>query len=337
VLRTLLGDRGVVYFNGNAIVQKYVVGCDWEKEEFLFSRMTFDSNSEDCFGDDGIILSAPVARELGAVTGDSVILEVDTKWRQKNSGQFIVRGIVKDSSIFGYYKVYISRLSLNRLLLFEDGDCSTIGFFLENPSAAEKKRKSLYAVLSEKMQTGPLVYDSDERDREIGRYYEGVKVFLLTMAVYLSEVSDLLETLNIVTYFLYGMMLIIIFVSAVVTYRLILHERAREMGIMRAIGFYGGDLRTVLWTEVITLGLLSLAAGFLLALLFSVLVSFLSFSWFPSLEIFLKNGRLSVLYLSNTVFINMVLILLVLVAAVFFPSIRASKKSLPSLLSGEPL
>jgi len=132
-------------------------------------------------------------------------------------------------------------------------------------------------------------------------------------------------------------MLIIIFVSAAVTYRLIMHERAKEMGVMRAIGFFGGDLRTVLWTEVAILGIISLFAGFLLAIIFSTATAFISFSWFPSFEIFLKDGKLSALYLPGTVVLNIFITLLILAAAVIFPSLRASKKNLPSLLSGEPL
>jgi len=337
VMRTIFGESGVVYFNGNAVTQKYVVGCDWKAEEHLFSKMEFASVPEADIGDDGIILSQPVARRLGAVTGDSVILETETRWGQKNTGVFIVRGIVRDSSIFGYYKVYISRLALNRLLLFADGDCSTVGFFIDDTSSAEKKRSRLQTYLSEKIQTGPLVYNRDELAVETGVYWEGIKVFLYTMPVYLSEISDLLGAMNIMTYFLYGMMLIIIFVSAAVTYRLILHERAKEMGVMRAIGFYGGDLRLVLWIEVISLGIISLFAGFLLAQIFTLAVSFLSFSWFPSFEIFMKNGRLSALYLPETMFLNISLVFLVLAAAVFFPAFRTSRKHLPALLSGEPL
>jgi len=337
VLRTLFGENGVVYFNGNAVRLKYVVGCDWEQEEHLLSKMKFDGKPEYSYGEDGIILSEPVARQLGAEIEDSIIMEVDTRWGQKNTGVFIVKGIVKDTSIFGYFKVYVSRLSLNRLLLFDDTDCSVIGFFLDNTADAEKDRKKLQAVLKDRLQCEPLVYNRDEFSRVRWNPWTGIKVFLFTMPVYLSEISDLLDAMNLLTYFLYGMMLLIIFVSAAVTYRLILHERAREMGIMRAIGFYGGDLRFVLWTEIIALGIISLCAGFLVAVLISGAASFVSFSWFPSFEIFQKNGKLSVLYLPKTVLINVALVFIVLICAAFFPSLKASKRNLPALLSGEAL
>jgi ABC-type antimicrobial peptide transport system permease subunit len=337
VLRTLFGEYGIVYFNGNTVRLKYVVGCDWGTEEHLFSKMDFVTQSETFFEDNGIILSEPVARQLGAVMGDSIILEVDTRWGQKNTGIFIVKGIVYDSTIFGYYKVYISRLSLNRLLLFNDNDCSSAGFFWDSISNIEQKRTLMQEALAEQIQMGPLVYDRDELMYETSKWVEGIRIFLYTMPVYISEISDLLNAMNILTYFLYGMMLHIILVSAAVTYRLILHERAREMGVMRSIGFYGGDLRMVLWIEIFLLGVISLIAGFFLAWLLSRALSLLSFSWFPSFEIFQKKGKLTVLYLPKTVFLNAVLVFLILICSVFFPSLKASKKKLPALLSGEAL
>jgi len=339
VKRTFFGNTGVVYFNGIPVIQKYVIGCDWENEAQLFSKMDFTSNIKSPLGNDSIIISNPVAMQLKASMGDIVTLEVSNKWGQKNTGQFIVSGIVRDMSIFGYYKVYISRISLNRLLLFNDNDCSMIGIYLKKISAAEEKRSVLYKTLSQRIQTGSLVNDREGMNRELSDSWtwQGTKVFLYTLPVYLSEIANLLNAMDLLTYFLYGMMLIIIFVSASVTYRLILHERSKEMGVMRAIGFYGGDLRIVLWAEVFILGIISVIAGFLLSFLFSFAASFISFEWFPSFEIFLRNGKLTALYLPSAVIRNVLLIFLILGAAVVFPSLNASKKNLPSLLSGEHL
>ena len=336
VLRTYSSTGLTVHYNGGAVPLRSLVGCDWDGETHLFEKMTFDE-LDVLAGDDGIALSAPIARQLGAKAGDLVTLEADTRYRQKNTGMFVVKGIIQDTSIFSYYKAYISRLSMNRLLGFEDNDCSTVGFFLDNPAAAERERVRLQGILAERVQTGPLVYGRDEMDRERDRPWEGTRVFLYTLPVYLSEASFLLDAMNIITYFLYGMMLLTILVSAAVTYRLILYERSREMGIMRVIGFYGSDLRLVLWAEIIILGLISMAAGFMLAMLLAWAASCMSFSWFPGFEIFLRGGRLTAVYLPLTMLKNAALMLLVLITLALFPSFRVSRKSLSGLLSGEPL
>jgi len=337
VLRTIYNSDPSVYFNGNAIQLIYLIGCDWDKETYLLSKMNFEEPVNLTLGNEDIILSAPVAHQLGVKTGDNIILEVKTRWGQKNTGAFIVSAIVKDTSIFGYYKAYISRLSLNRLLEFDDGDCSSVGFFFNTNNAIEQKRRQLQNVLSEMIQTGPLVYNRDQLALERDRPWEGVRVFLYTLPIYLLEISELLDAMNILTYLLYVMMLIIILVSASVTYRLILHERAKELGTMRIIGFYGSDLRLVLWTEVFIIGIISLIAGFLLAQILSWAVSLMSFSWFPGFEIFMKDGKLLPLYLPKTMFVNIILVFFVLFVMALLPSIRATRKSLPGLLSGEPL
>jgi ABC-type lipoprotein release transport system permease subunit len=336
VQRTLYGDDAVLHFNGTAVQLKTLIGCDWTQEAHLFGKMAFDEEPEALAGDDGIVLSVPVARQLGAKTGDSVIMELQTRFGQKNTGIFIVKGIVQDTSIFAYYKAYISRLSLNRLVIYGDNDCSTIGFFFDDPARAEQKRIQLQKSLSaQHVQTGPLVYDRDGLTRERDRPWEGVRIFLYTLPVYLSEISYLLDVMNTVTHLLYGMMLLIVLVSAAVTYRLILSERAKEIGIMSVIGFSGGDLRMVLWTEIIILGLCSLSLGFVLARIMAWAISFVSFSWFPGFEIFLQNGRLMALYLPGTMLVNTVLLLFILLMLVLIPSLRVARKDLPVLLSGE--
>ena len=335
VFRTHYGTDALVYFNGTAVQLKNLVGCDWEGELHLFGKMFFTEPPVPFYGNDSIVLSAPIAGQLGARMGDSVIIEVDTRFGQKNTGHFIVKGIVQDTSIFGYYKAYISRLSLNRLIAYDDDDCSSIGFFLDDPSDAEYKRFQLQGVLSRLTQTGPLVYDRDGLDRERDRPWEGVRVFLYTLPVYLSEITNLLDAMNIIIYLLYGMMLITIMVSAAVTYRLILHERSREIGVMRVIGFYEDDLRVILWTEIVVLGFISLVAGFILALIVNWAASFLSFSWFPGFEIFLKAGKLKAMYLPRTMLLNAALMLLVLFTLTLILSLQVSRKNLPRLLSGD--
>jgi len=339
IKRTNYSNSGVVYFNGTPVVQKYTIGCDWENEAHLFSKMDFSSPVIGSLQADSIIISSPVADMLNAKNGDVVTLEVTNKYGQKNTGQFKVNGIIQDTSIFGYFKVYISRITLNRLRSFDDNECTVIGFFLKNPSDAQNDRNILNKELQRRTQTSALVFNRDDMSRELKEplEWDGTKIFLITLPVYLSEVASLMDAMDILTYLLYGIMLIIILVSASVTYRLILHERIKEIGVMRSIGFLSGDLKLVLWTEILILGFVSIIAGFLLSVLFSIAASFISFSWFPSFEIFLRNGALTPLFLPGTVVLNIVLTLIILILAAVFPASRASSKNLPSLLSGEPL
>ena len=214
------------------------------------------------------------------------------------------------------------------------GDCSTVGLFFDNPAGVESKRKKLQSLLEGVVPLRPLVYDRDGFSDLKDWNWTGVMFFLLTIPVYVSEVTQILQALNIIAYFLYVMMLLIILVSAGVTYRLILHERTKEIGTMRALGFYEKDIRRVLRFESFILATVSLVTGFCFTLFFNWIISRLSFSWFPSFEIFLKNCRLLAMYNPLVVSLNVAAIYAILLTAVYVPSFRLSRSPLPEMLAG---
>lgn len=334
-VRTTLQGRneGSIFFNGNAAALKYIVGVDWEAEKAYFDKLSY-TEMPGPLGPSSILLSLPIAEELGIRQGDSIILEVLTVTGQKNTGTFVVGGIIKDSSFFNYYKVYLSRLFLNRLIGFADEDCSIIGFSLKDQKSVEKKRKMLYIDLASRITTGPLVYDRDSFNKKTNNLKNGINVFLITLPVYLSEVAQLINAVDLASYVLFGMMLAIIMVSAAVTCALILHERTREAGTMRAIGFYEADLRLVLQMEMASMAFISMAAGFLLSLLINRFLSFTSFSWFPGFEVFTQNGCLAASYQLSTIVVNSIATCCVLALAIGGPIFRNSRSPLSEMLSG---
>ena len=340
VLRTHWGNKGTLYYNGVSLNLKYIIGVDWDTEEAYFQGLKYREKREVLDGRDMILISHPIADFLGARLGDRVLLEVLTRHGEKNTAHFIVGGIVEDSGIFGFFKAYTSRETLNRLILYGEDEGSSVGLFFHDPGDSgdsgnmEKKRRLLWNELSKSFQTAPLVKTREEFSREEGMDWEGIKIFLITLPVYLSEIADILGALRLITYFLYGMMLLIILVSAAVTYNLILHERVRELGVMGVIGFQGADLGIVLFLETLGLALFSILAGFVFSLVLSRSLSLVSFQWFPGFEIFLKDGRLDSLYLPQTLGINTGSVLAVLLAALLPAAFRLSRYPLPFMLNG---
>jgi ABC-type lipoprotein release transport system permease subunit len=336
-VRTLLQGKGSLYFNGASVSLKYIVGVDWEREKSYFNKLPYTETPKKP-DDDSVILSVPVARELGARQGDSVVLETVTAAGQKNTGVFVVAGIVEDTGFFSYYKIFVSRPTLNRLAGFAHDDASLVCFYLDDRTQAEAKRTALYRELASLIPTGPLVYGRDAYEEETRKIQEKrITVFLLTLQVYLSEVAQILNAIDLASYVLYAMMLAIIMVSAGVTCRLILHERTRETGTMRAIGFYAADVRLIFKLEIFVMVIFAMAAGFVLAVIVNRLLAFSSFNWIPGFEVFMKNGKPGALYLPGTVVFNVLAILCMLGLAVQGPIFRNSRNPLPEMLSGGAL
>ncbi|MDR1256913.1 MAG: FtsX-like permease family protein [Spirochaetaceae bacterium] len=334
-LRTLQFSDSLLHYNGNAAPLKYLVGVDWPVEADYFDGLNFtEGAAPPGSDDDALLLSAPIAAYLGVRAGDMVLVETETMYGQKNTAFFTVSGVIDDRSLFGYYKSFVSRRALNGLIGFGQDDCSTIGLFFDSRAGLERKRERLQQALEGVVPLRPLVYDRESFDREKDWEWNGVMFFLLTVPVYVSDVAKILQALNIIAYFLYAMMLLIIMVSAGVTYRLILHERMKEIGTMRAIGCYGNDIRRLLLYEAAILATLSLVTGFFVTLFINWVISRLQFSWFPGFEIFLRNGQLLALYGPAAIAINVAAVYIILFIAVYAPSLKFSRDPLPDLLSG---
>ncbi|GMO46738.1 MAG: hypothetical protein Ta2B_28430 [Termitinemataceae bacterium] len=323
-----------IFFNGESLELKYFIGVDWKNEEPYFKDLNFADHELDIenLNENSIIISKPTALQLGAKVGDSVLVEIDNRYDQKNTIELIVGGIVIDNSIFGYYKAFTDRKTLNKLIGNEENDCSSIGLYLSNKNKIEPYRQVFQKDLENKIRLSPLFFTRDEWSN--ANYDTGLTVEILTIKVFISEISQILQAINLLALFLYVMMLLIILVSASVTYRLILNERTKEIATMRAIGAESGALRCMLVVEALLLASASLLVGFFLALLVNWGMSFLSFDWMPGFEIFLKNGKLTAVYKIAALLKNIAAVYIVVFIAVYFPVLRASNARLPLMLSG---
>ncbi|MDR0374391.1 MAG: ABC transporter permease, partial [Treponema sp.] len=295
VMRTQFMSDAALYFNGNMARLKYVNGVDWDVEADMFNSFNYEAKPEKPLeGDEEILISSPIAHYLGVRQGDSLILEVRNYLGQRNTGNFIVAGIIEDKTIFGYFKSYISRAALNDLVGFNEGECSSVGFFFDDKNADIDWNKTLlqWGLAENDVNTAAMLQNRSDFEAEQRAEWSGIKVFILTLEVYLSDVDDLLKAMDALSYLLFVMMLIIVFVSALVTYKLILYERSQELGTMRALGFQERDITWMLVIEAACLALISVAAGFLFSIVLVNILSVLPFSDIAGFEMFMKDGKL---------------------------------------------
>lgn len=335
VRRTNVFRDGILYFNGTAVRQKNVLGIDWaaERQDFFHLDWTVPPVG-DPSGRDWILLSEPVARQLGAREGDCVVLEVRTRYGQRNTGTFVVRGILRDSSIFGYFKCFVDRGRLNGLISYSPDEYSSLGLYFQDPRSLPEKTDRLYDALQSRVPTGPRIRDKNDLTVQQGKSWKGVRYFAISLNVYVSQVGDLLTAMELLSYFVYIAITVIVLVSILVTYRLILYERTRELATLRALGSGSGAVRQVLVLEALFLFLVSMATGFALAVTAGYGASFLSLKSIPGFEIFLTKGKLAPVYEPKTVILNFLILLGITVPGVILPAFRFSRIPLSTSLSG---
>ncbi len=339
-LRTLSYMEGVLYFAGSATKQKYVFGIDWENEREAFQDHLFvDDLFPETLADNGIIISSSMASRLHARQGDDVTLSVLTKDKQTNTGTFVVRGIIKDASIFGYFKCYVDRQRLNALLGFDPDDCSWIGFYWDNrdPAFLSARAEEIYQALKDRY---PMVPPADTRE-EFANVFSvpspALELPVFTLNAYISQVSDLLSSMRLVSYFVYVTMLIIALASMSVSYRLILHERSREIGTLRVMGLSALDTQVLLLVESVMVVVIAVGVGLWLSLLFNWVLSLFSYSQIPGFDIFLYKGRLTAAYPPSMLLMNIVILLLTVLPAAWIPALRISRIDVTKALSKQTL
>ena len=335
VRRTLFFADGILFFDGNSSRQKSVYGVDWNVEYKEFKQLDYSAGGcNNLSGTNGILISEPVSKKLHVRVGDDLILKVRTKTGQNNTGTFIVRGIFRDNSIFGYYTCYIDRRHLNNLLRFKEDAYSSMGLYYNSLETAEKQSVPLYNELKKKLPMAPVMSNKEDFSFQLDQHWKGIRYFVMTIQLYVSQVTDMLTAMKLISYFLYVMISLIVLVSISVTYRLIIHERQAEIGTMRAIGLLRKEILTILLIEAFFVFLISLLFGGILSLLTLRIISFFSFSLIPGFDIFMYRGKLLPSFTMKDIGTNILML-----AVIIFPSLvtsfsRVGKMNLATILSG---
>lgn len=274
--RTHLGAYGIVFSNGESVNIRRVIGMDWSAEGAKIRGLQFVSGKpEEMSEPGGALISEVTARLLGARVGDQIILQVNRDGGAFNTVPLWVRAIFREVSIFGYYTVYMDRGILNQALGKDDDYSASIGLYLDDYRAAGRIASRVLKALD-------------------GRYTAK------SVMSYMPEIRTMLAALTLASYGILALLSIVIAVGILNIYRVIIYERTREIGTMRAIGIQRTQVRNIILCEAVFLALCSVAAGLLLSVFALAAVSRFPLSGAAGFDIFLDRGHLSwVLYPEN--------------------------------------
>jgi len=116
-----------------------------------------------------------------------------------------------------------------------------------------------------------------------------------------------------------------VMIGITVTYRVIVFERTREIGTMRALGMSGGYVVALFLVEALLLALTAMVVGAIGAVIVITGLARLSFDWIPGFEIFMERGHIAPFLPLRLAIINVVIIFAVTLAAAWAPSRSAGR------------
>jgi putative ABC transport system permease protein len=282
-----------LFYNGTYMKQRRVIGIDWGLEssdilDFDFKEGGYPESNEES----SILISNRTADIIGVSVGDSIILNLNTSSGQVNTIPLIVSGIYLEDSFFGFAS-YMDRKTLNTAMSLDPNSAIELAIYVRN-GAEVKVANQVLNQLAIEFPVFPIFNSQDDRDQAIKENEVDGKFAIMTLDAQLDQFDQLLLALQVISSVVILFFLSIIGVGILNAYRLILVERVKEIGTMRAVGMQRFQTVQLFVTEILVLASFSYAIGFVGGVIvlefLSCTVDLSSFGW---AHLFLRSGKLS--------------------------------------------
>ena len=271
-------------FEGNK-TNAVVYGRDLTDKNLLDSLQFTEGNPEDFSLPDSIIITDKTAEALNVHVNDTIIFKTTTIYDQNAVGDFVVRGIFKGNSFLSTIMAYTNIEDLNKVIELPEGGYTTFTVYLENKDDQYKLAQFIEDSIKE---DGNLVTERAEavktNPNNIGKglekqinpesvQWDGVKYAVETIYDELPWLLTVFFYVHAITFSILMVILLIVMVGIANTYKMVLYERIKEIGTMRALGTTRIDIKRIFKNEATLLCLIGAFAGMIFAFIVAFIVS----------------------------------------------------------------
>ena len=341
-------SSGQLIFNGKkSSIQLY--GRDLEEKQ-LVESMQFVSGGIDLNVKNGLIISDKTATSLNLEVGDEVIYSTYTVYGQNTVADMKITGIMKSNSFINTLQSYCDIEDLNAISEMPEGGYSMFSIYLRDKNKQTKAANMLEARIRQDadvnpeinvtsralaMQTNPtnigkgIEKQVDKRNPD--NEWKGVMYGIETLYDEIPQIKTVMNIVHIVATTILLVILLIVMIGVSNTYRMVLYERIREIGTMRALGMTGKDTKKVFTTEAVVLCVIGAILGLILAIIAMGIIHLIPISN-EALSLFLQKG-----HFSFTVSVGTVILQYILLIGLTSLAVRGSAKKAASLSPAEAL
>lgn len=322
-------DSMLLYEGMEARFRK-MIGIQFDRERQLFSKFNYlEGSAEDMSEYNSILLSEPIAKMLSVHAGDSITFVSNRGGRGINTAPLVVKGIFRDSSIFGMYTVYFNIDYVNEYLREPEDYADRICVYFPDGSYSDKKLVGYHEALSRVLNMFPLVDDKEKfYDILYDTGFDTETYVLANIESSMNELKIIIDAMKWVSLLVVSALIVIIIVGVSSTYRVLVMKRINEIGIYKAIGMNRMNIYRILISETCCLMLAGCVSGLILALLMNFGLSFFNLSFIPAFDVFLTNGYILPEFSFSSSFVVIAMIFVTTLAGVVF-SIRKAVEITP--------
>jgi len=321
------------FINGSEARQQLIMGIDSQNEKNLKDLLILEDGTYlSKENRSGILLSKEIAEDLGLKTGDSVMLKTRTLEGINNVGDFTVQGIIADDlGTISSMAAFVHRSYLNEVLAIDSKDFTELHVFLKENNSTEAVTGEFYNFLKDKnIALIERPEDRSERQEILARLttldWEGIRYQLSSLEESFEFVYVIGTFLNVLSMIIMLILMGIIMVGISNTLRMMIYERRKEIGTMRALGMQRSAVKRSFVLEMQIIALLGVLMGIILALLLGFIIHSITFDLGHTFfSMFLYRGHLTLVFLPLRFIGSGALILLLVWLGSLRPVSKAAK------------
>ncbi len=333
------GVNGTMYFGTNNRSIK-LEGVDFADEGDFASSVEISRGSLADIGKEGsLILPDDTAKKLGAEIGETVIYKASTITGQQNVGEFTLIATTVSGGLLPIETGYTGKAVLNALIGLDASSFQKINVYLKDVEGVNAAAAGIYAALAREAPVESRISDDQgggismmKRMMGMGSVksvakadqWTGTKFALTTIEDIMKPVMSLVTILNTIAFAVFIVLLLIIGVGILNSYRMIMIERTSEIGTMRAIGVQKKGIRDIFLFEAVTVSAAGALAGFVLALIVSAILSLVNFGNASIFSVFLAKGHFAFSLSVLDSLTNLLILCVMSLAAVYLPARKAA-------------
>ena len=299
-----------------------IQGVDWSNEPSLVESLELVAGDISTIENPAsVIIPEPLAAELGVQVGETVLVRLNSITGQQSVGEFVVGALLRDAGILGMESAYADKAYLNSLVgmtpdqyqqvvigvtdtITIDSLAATVEEYLASRGKIAEEEKSIFGDAGEDMgpagdgppggaammggMSGVMSLNVSEEER-----WEGTQYKVATINDVMEPIMTIVNILNQASLGLFVVLLVITMVGLLNTFRMILIERTREIGTIRAVGMQRKQVRNLFLTEALILALGGALAGLVLAFIAGGVVSLIPITSDTPIVMFLDGNTFS--------------------------------------------
>lgn len=285
-------DKAAFYYEGETIRQRVIKGIDFSKEAKLFDTLNFVEGSYKAMleTENGVLLSEPIAKNLDIHTGDTVVLSLKDINMNTDTIILEVKGIFRDSSLFGMYTSYMNLSTLQTMFKIPESYGNRISITLPEGIKDSLAAQEYYqASLEQIFNMHPMVKDKHVFYDQIPQF-EKLTSLLVPLDTNLLDLKIIIEAMRLITFCLILSLAVIIIAGVSCTFRVIIMKRINEIGIYKAIGIHKSDISKMMYYETMLIMAIGFIGGLILCGFMCFVISHFGLSFIPAFDVFLSRG-----------------------------------------------